>query len=79
MINNNKNIIICSDGTWHSAESDTATHILRLAEGIAPADAQGNKLVVFYDRGVGSEGDKESGRLHRKKLSIGIFRTAIAL
>ena len=34
-----KNIIICSDGTWQSPESDTSTHVLRLAEGIAPEDA----------------------------------------
>jgi len=51
-----KNIIICSDGTWQSPESDTATHILRIARGIAPEDAAGNKQVVFYDWGVGSDG-----------------------
>jgi len=28
-----KNIIICSDGTWQSPESDTSTHILRIARG----------------------------------------------
>ncbi|MBJ6137350.1 DUF2235 domain-containing protein [Marinobacter litoralis] len=27
-----KNIIICSDGTWQSPESDTSTHVLRLAD-----------------------------------------------
>jgi uncharacterized protein (DUF2235 family) len=48
-----KNIIICSDGTWQSPESDTSTHVLCLAEGIAPEDAAGNKQVVFYDGGVG--------------------------
>src|SRR5690554_1323113 len=56
-----KNIIICSDGTWQSPESDTSTHVLRLAEGIAPQDTDGNKQVVFYDWGVGSEGDKLLG------------------
>ena len=56
-----KNIIICSDGTWQSPESDTTTHVLRLAEGIAPQDNAGNKQVVFYDWGIGSEGDKFSG------------------
>jgi uncharacterized protein (DUF2235 family) len=48
-----KNIIICSDGTWQSPESDTSTHILRIARGIAPEDAAGSKQVVFYDWGVG--------------------------
>ena len=56
-----KNIIICSDGTWQSPESDSAIHVLRLAEAIAPEDAKGNKQVVFYDWGVGSDGDKLSG------------------
>src|SRR5690554_6154371 len=56
-----KNIIICSDGTWQSPETDTSTHVLGLAEAIAPEDAEGNKQVVFYDWGVGSDGDKFSG------------------
>ncbi|NWO04462.1 MAG: DUF2235 domain-containing protein [Alteromonadaceae bacterium] len=55
-----KNIIICSDGTWQSPESNTATHILRLARGIAPQDAAGNKQVVFYDWGIGSEANRFS-------------------
>ncbi len=64
-----KNIIICSDGTWQSPESDTSTHVLRLAEGIAPEDAAGNKQVVFYDWGVGSEGDKFSGGITGKCIT----------
>lgn len=56
-----KNIIICSDGTWQSPESDTSTHILRIARGIAPEDAAGNKQVVFYDWGVGSDGNPLTG------------------
>jgi uncharacterized protein (DUF2235 family) len=63
-----KNIIICSDGTWQSPESDTSTHVLRLAEGIAPEDAAGNKQVVFYDWGVGSEGDKWLPKMCRRGL-----------
>ncbi|NWO04464.1 MAG: DUF2235 domain-containing protein [Alteromonadaceae bacterium] len=55
-----KNIIICSDGTWQSPESNTTTHILRLAQGIAPQDAAGNKQVVFYDWGIGSEANRFS-------------------
>ena len=67
-----KNIIICSDGTWQSPESDTSTHVLRLAEGIAPEDAAGNKQVVFYDWGVGSEGDKFSGGITGKGIDKNI-------
>jgi uncharacterized protein (DUF2235 family) len=53
-----KKIIICAEGTWQSPESDCVTHILRIACGIAPEDAVGNKQVVFYDRGVESGGDQ---------------------
>ncbi|WP_128082428.1 DUF2235 domain-containing protein [Halomonas sp. KX33721] len=67
-----KNIIICSDGTWQSPESDTTTHVLRLAEGIAPQDSAGNKQVVFYDWGVGSEGDKFSGGITGQGLDKNI-------
>ncbi len=56
-----KRIIICSDGTWQSPESDHPTHVMRLARGIAPEDAEGNKQVVFYDWGVGTEGDRLRG------------------
>lgn len=56
-----KNIVICSDGTWQSPESDSATHVLRLARSIAPETPTGHKQVVFYDWGVGSEGDRLSG------------------
>lgn len=58
-----KNIIICADGTWQSPESNHATHVLRLAEGVAPEDDKGNKQIVFYDWGIGSEGDRLSGGL----------------
>jgi len=45
-----KNIIICSDGTWQSPESDTSTHILRIARGIAPdhTGPQHNEYTGFY-------------------------------
>ncbi|TFH87157.1 DUF2235 domain-containing protein [Billgrantia azerbaijanica] len=56
-----KRLVICSDGTWQSPESDNATHVLRLARGIAPEDAGGNKQVVYYDWGVGTEGDSVRG------------------
>lgn len=44
-----KTIIICSDGTWQSPESDTGSHVLRIARGISPEDQAGCKQVVFYD------------------------------
>lgn len=67
-----KNIIICSDGTWQSPESDTSTHVLRLAQAVSPEDGAGHKQVVFYDWGVGSEGDKFSGGITGKGIDKNI-------
>lgn len=58
-----KRIVLCADGTWNSPETDTPTHVMRLARGIAPTDAAGNKQVVFYDWGIGSDGDRLKGGL----------------
>jgi uncharacterized protein (DUF2235 family) len=58
-----KNIVICADGTWNSPEDEGTTNVLRLAESIAPAAANGSKQVIFYDWGVGTD---------RKKLMGGI-------
>ncbi|WP_454106296.1 phospholipase effector Tle1 domain-containing protein [Marinobacter sp. MBR-105] len=64
---------MCADGTWQSPESSTSTHILRLAEGLAPEDASGNQQVVFYDWGVGSEGDTFSGGVTGKGIDKNIM------
>ncbi|SDU08838.1 DUF2235 domain-containing protein [Halopseudomonas salegens] len=68
-----KHIVICADGTWQSPESDTATHILRLAEGVAPEDKSGNKQVVYYDWGVGSDGDRFTGGVTGKGIDKNIM------
>ncbi|NIC04859.1 DUF2235 domain-containing protein [Billgrantia bachuensis] len=56
-----KRIVICADGTWQCPESDTATHVLRLARGIAPCCDNDVKQIVYYDWGVGVEGDSILG------------------
>lgn len=56
-----KRIVICADGTWQSPESAHPTHVMRLARGVAPEDADGVKQVVYYDWGIGSEGDRLRG------------------
>lgn len=70
-----KRIIICSDGTWQSPESDHPTHVLRVARAIAPEDLQGNKQVVFYDWGVGTEGDRILGGASGAGLDKNIMDT----
>jgi uncharacterized protein (DUF2235 family) len=56
-----KRIVLCADGTWNSPETDTPTHVMRLARGITGSDAAGNKQVVFYDWGIGADGDRLKG------------------
>lgn len=68
-----KNIIICSDGTWQSPESDHSTHVLRLAEGIAPHTPSGDQQVVFYDWGIGSEHDRLAGGLTGRGIDKNIM------
>jgi hypothetical protein len=68
-----KKIIICADGTWQSPESDSVTHILRIARGIAPEDADGNKQIVFYDWGVGSSSDTLTGGITGKGIDKNIL------
>ncbi|PCC98349.1 DUF2235 domain-containing protein [Halopseudomonas pelagia] len=68
-----KRIVICADGTWQSPESDKPTHVLRIAQAVAPADAQGNRQVVFYDWGVGSEGDRLTGGVTGKGIDKNIM------
>lgn len=68
-----KKIVICADGTWQSPESDCATHILRIARGIAPEDAAANKQVVFYDWGVGSDGDALFGGITGRGIDKNIL------
>jgi len=54
---NNKNIVICADGTWNRPENDLdkdhPTNVLKLSRAISPRK---NVLqqVVFYDWGLGS-------------------------
>ncbi|MBA4501508.1 DUF2235 domain-containing protein [Marinobacterium marinum] len=68
-----KSIIICADGTWQSPESVQASHILRLARGIAPQTTEGHKQVVYYDWGIGADGDRLVGGITGKGLDKNIL------
>lgn len=56
-----KRIVICADGTWNSPDDEQPTNVLRLSRAIAPQDPLGQKQVVFYDWGLGSDRKKFSG------------------
>jgi len=68
-----KSIIICSDGTWQSPNSDHATHILRIARSIAPHNTAGHKQVVLYDWGIGSDGNPLTGGATGKGIDKNIL------
>jgi uncharacterized protein (DUF2235 family) len=49
-----KNIVICFDGTWNTADAQFPTNVVKTAKLVLPADASGGAQVVFYDEGVGT-------------------------
>jgi uncharacterized protein (DUF2235 family) len=56
-----KRLIVCCDGTWNDADSGAGyTNVSRLAWAISPTDTRNGAdiaQIVFYQSGVGSEGD----------------------
>ncbi|MHC1727224.1 MAG: DUF2235 domain-containing protein [Syntrophobacteraceae bacterium] len=74
-----KRIIICCDGTWKTPNEQEdghscATNVAKIAELIAPADANGLPQITYYHDGVGSGnlGDKILGGAFGMGLSKNI-------
>jgi len=72
-----KRIVICADGTWNRPEKgshkDFPTNVLRLARAIKPVDKDGIAQQVFYDWGVGSNGQRVIGGITGKGLQKNIM------
>jgi uncharacterized protein (DUF2235 family) len=51
-----KKIVVFADGTWNSPEEGRPTHVLQMAQAACQPDQ-----VVFYDWGVGTEGQRIAG------------------
>jgi uncharacterized protein (DUF2235 family) len=72
-----KRIVVCCDGTWKDADSgDGYTNVSRLAWAILPVDTRkGQEIaqVVFYQSGVGSEGDI-LGKIKGGSVGLGLSR-----
>lgn len=49
-----KNVVLCFDGTWNTADAEFPTNVVKTAQLALPVDAKGDEQVVFYDEGVGS-------------------------
>lgn len=49
-----KNIVICFDGTWNTADAKYPTNVVKTAQLVAHEDEKGDEQAIFYDEGVGS-------------------------
>ena len=49
-----KNIVLCFDGTWNTADAEFPTNVVKTAQLVLPMDGNEVDQVVFYDAGVGS-------------------------
>lgn len=64
-----KRIAIFCDGTWNRSDAKTPTHVVRLAQALAPVAPDGVVQVPFYLPGVGSgQGVTMASRLTDKVL-----------
>ncbi|CAN8070659.1 unnamed protein product [Agarophyton chilense] len=52
-----KRICVFSDGSWNSPDIETLTNVSYLAQAVQYAGPSGVPQLVFYDQGVGTEGD----------------------
>jgi hypothetical protein len=70
-----KRLAVCCDGTWNDSDNGTGyTNVSRLAWAIKPIDTRDGKEVgqiVFYQSGVGTEGDLAS-KLGGGALGLGL-------
>jgi uncharacterized protein (DUF2235 family) len=73
---NNKNIVICADGTWNWPENDLdkdhPTNVLKLSRAISPRK-NALQQVVFYDWWLGSYHGGMSGGASGKRIHKNIL------
>ncbi|QKQ72525.1 DUF2235 domain-containing protein [Nostoc sp. TCL240-02] len=56
-----KRLVICCDGTWQQLTSAYPSNVVKLAQSVKPMASDGVAQIVFYDEGVGAEGQKVLG------------------
>lgn len=56
-----KRLVFCFDGSWNRLDAKYPTNVVFTAENIRPTSADGVVQYVFYDDGVGTDGDKFVG------------------
>ena len=78
-----KRLVVCSDGTWNSADHGNATNVVRIVQAITPQAPDGTPQIVFYDQGVGTRNwiDKWIGGITGSGLSKNVqdaYRSPLA-
>jgi len=53
-----KRLVMCSDGTWSTAEQSAVTNVVKLYRSIAPVDDTGMEQLPSYRKGVGASPDE---------------------
>ncbi|AFZ23841.1 hypothetical protein Cylst_1558 [Cylindrospermum stagnale PCC 7417] len=56
-----KRLVICCDGTWQQLTNPYPTNVVKLAQSVKPIASDGVTQIVFYDEGIGTEGQKLLG------------------
>ncbi|MDZ8222840.1 MULTISPECIES: DUF2235 domain-containing protein [unclassified Nostoc] len=56
-----KRLIICCDGTWQQLTSRYPSNVVKLAQSVKSIARDGVTQIVFYDQGIGTEGQKILG------------------
>lgn len=49
-----KRLIICSDGTWQTLETEYPTNVGKITQSIDSSDRNGISQIVYYDEGLGT-------------------------
>ncbi|MDM9581734.1 DUF2235 domain-containing protein [Nostoc sp. GT001] len=56
-----KRLVICCDGTWQQLTSLYPSNVVKLAQSVKSIASDGVTQIVFYDEGIGTEGQKVLG------------------
>ncbi|WP_414519245.1 DUF2235 domain-containing protein [Nostoc sp. PCC 9305] len=56
-----KRLVICCDGTWQQLSSRYPSNVVKLAQSVKSIASDGVTQIVFYDEGIGTEGQKVLG------------------
>lgn len=52
-----KRLVVCCDGTWNSLNMQCPTNVVKLIEACKVVAADGTPQLLYYDSGVGTDGD----------------------